>query len=120
MDLMSLGQRLDWGELKAFVSGVDNPNTLGLLASQARNAEPQLPTLFAAVALSQKPAEVAAYVNDFSQTGLKDLGASLHFGEGGVNADVSFRYPVSSWRLGCGVRRRQQQLQAREFTRRAR
>jgi hypothetical protein len=85
MDLMSLGQRLDWGELKAFVSGVDNPNTLGLLASQARNAEPQLPTLFAAVALSQKPAEVAAYVNDFSQTGLKDLGASLHFGEGGVD-----------------------------------
>jgi hypothetical protein len=85
MDLMSLGQRLDWGELKSFVSGVDNPSTLALLAGQARNAEAQLPTLFAAVALSQKPAEVSAYLNDFSQTGLKDLGASLHYGQGGLD-----------------------------------
>jgi hypothetical protein len=85
MDLMSLGQRLNWGELKAFVSGVDNPNTLALLAGQARNAEAQLPTLFAAVALSQKPDAVAAYVNDFSQTGLKDVGASLHYGQDGLD-----------------------------------
>jgi hypothetical protein len=85
MDLMSLGQRLDWGELKSFVSGVDDPHTLALLAGQARNAGAQLPTLFAAVVLSQKPAEVTAYLEDFSQTGLKDLGASLHYGEGGVD-----------------------------------
>jgi len=85
MDLLSLGQRLDWGELKSFVSGVDDPKTLALLASQARNVQAQLPTLFAVLALSGRPAEVAAYLNDFSQTGLNDLGASLHFGEGGVN-----------------------------------
>ena len=35
--------------------------------------------------LSGKPAQVAAYLMNFSQTGLKDLGASLRFGAGGVN-----------------------------------
>jgi hypothetical protein len=85
MDVMSLGQRLDWGQLKVFVSGIEDPATLALLAAQARNAGPQLPAFFAAVALSQKPAEVAAYVNDFSQTGLNDLAASLRYGEGGLN-----------------------------------
>jgi hypothetical protein len=85
MDLISLGQRLDWGELKAFVNDVDDPRTLALLTTQARNAGTHLPTLFAAVTLSQKPAEVVAYLNEFSKTGLTDLGASLHFGEGGLD-----------------------------------
>jgi hypothetical protein len=85
MDILSLGQRLDWGQLRAFVSGIDDARTLALLTTQVRNAQTNLPTLFAVVALSQKPAAVASYVNDFSQTGLADLGASLHFGEGGVD-----------------------------------
>jgi len=84
MDLMSLGQRLNWGQLTAFVSGIEDPSTLALLAMEARNAGAQWPALFAAVVLSQKPDQVAAYVNDFSQTGLKDLSASLRYGEGGV------------------------------------
>jgi len=85
MDLMSLGQRFNWGELTAFVSGIGDPQTLALLAGQARNAGTNLPALFAAVALSQKPAEVASYVNDFTQTGLNDLGASLAYGQGGLD-----------------------------------
>jgi hypothetical protein len=85
MDIMSLGQRLNWGQLTAFVSGIEDPPTLALLAGQARNAGAQLPALFAAVVLSQKPDQVAAYVHDFSQSGLKDLAASLRFGEGGVD-----------------------------------
>jgi len=85
MDLMSLGQRLNWGQLTAFVSEIPDPHTLSLLADQARNAGAEWPTLFAAVVLSQKPEQVAAYVNDFSQTGLKDLGGSLRYGEGGLD-----------------------------------
>ena len=85
MDLMSLGQRLNWGELTAFVSGLDDPQTLALLSGQMRNAGAQLPVLFAAVTLSQKPAAVANYLTEFSQTGLNDLAASLRYGEGGVD-----------------------------------
>jgi hypothetical protein len=85
IDLMSLGQRLNWGQLKAFVSGIEDPHTLALLAGQARNAGTDWPILFSAVVLSQEPDKVAAYVEDFSQTGLGDLGASLRYGEGGLD-----------------------------------
>ena len=84
MDLLSLGQRLDWGQLKDFVAGIEDPHTLALLADQARNAGTEWPTLFAAVVLSQEPARVASYVDDFSRTGLNDLGTSLRYGEGGL------------------------------------
>ena len=85
MDLMSLGQRLNGGQLAAFVGPIKDPSTLALLAGQARNAGAQWPALFAAVVLSKEPEQVAAYLNDFSQTGLHDLTASLRDGEGGVD-----------------------------------
>ena len=85
MDVMSLGQRFNWGQLMAFVERIDDAETLRLLVNQVRKADAQLPALFSAVQLSGKPAEVAKYLMNFSQTGLKDLGASLRFGAGGVN-----------------------------------
>jgi len=84
MDLMSLGQRLNWGQLTAFVSQIQNPHALGVLADEMRNAGAQMPVLFSAVVLSGKPDEVAKYITDFSKTGFGDLGASLRYGEGGL------------------------------------
>jgi hypothetical protein len=85
MDLMSLGQRLSWGQLAAFVGRINDPPTLALLAGQMRNAGPQLPEVFAAVVVSGKPDRVAAYLNDFNQTGLQDLSGSLREGRGGLD-----------------------------------
>ncbi|HEX3988172.1 MAG TPA: hypothetical protein VHZ30_01995 [Verrucomicrobiae bacterium] len=85
MDMMSLGQRFDWEQLKSFVTNIDDPRTLDLLAEQARNAGDDLPVLFAAVALSQNPARVAAYINNFSETGLHDMGIALRYGAGGID-----------------------------------
>jgi hypothetical protein len=85
LDLMSLGQRFNWGELVGFVGQIQDPETLRLLADLVRKSEGQLPVIFAAAQLSGKPAQVAAYLMNFSRTGLKDLGASLRFGAGGVN-----------------------------------
>jgi hypothetical protein len=84
MDFMSLGERFDWDQMVAFVSQIPDTGTLHQLAGEARNAGTQLPVLFAAVELSGKPAAVAGYLARFSQTGLKDLGAGLHYGAGGV------------------------------------
>ena len=84
MDFMSLGERFDWDQLVAFVAQIPDTGTLHQLAGQARNAGTQLPVLFAAVELSGKPVAVAGYLGKFSQTGLKDLGAGLHYGAGGV------------------------------------
>src|SRR5882762_4935437 len=85
MDLMSLGQRFNWGQLVVFVRQIEDAGTLDLLANLARKADRHLPVLFSAIVLSGQPAAVARYVSNFSQTGLKDLGASLRFGAGGLN-----------------------------------
>ncbi|HTV63360.1 MAG TPA: hypothetical protein VMH30_12400 [Verrucomicrobiae bacterium] len=85
MDFLSLGQRFNWDQLTAFVAGVPDADTLDQLADQARNADQQMPVLFAAVVLSGHPAEVSDYVAKFPDTGLSDLGASLQYGAGGVS-----------------------------------
>ena len=85
LDLMSLGQRFNWGQLVEFVGQIQDPETLRLLTNLVRQSEGQEPVLFAAVVLSGKPAQVASYLMRFSRTGRADLGASLRFGAGGVN-----------------------------------
>ncbi|HEV2694924.1 MAG TPA: hypothetical protein VG347_18670 [Verrucomicrobiae bacterium] len=85
MDLLSLGQRLNWDQLTAFVAHVSDAETLHRLAEEARNASDKLPVLFAAVVLSEKPVAVTDYLAKFKDTGWADLRASLQFGVGGVN-----------------------------------
>ncbi len=89
LDLMSLGQRFNWGQLVAFTGGIEDIETLQLLSDQTRKAGAQLPVLFSVVELSGKPAGVAKYLLNFSQTGLADAGASLRFGAGGISELLS-------------------------------
>jgi hypothetical protein len=84
LDLMSLGQRFNWGQLVAFVERISDAETLRLQANLVRRSERQLPILFSAVQLSGNPAGVARYLTSFSQTGMSDLSTSLRFGAGGV------------------------------------
>jgi hypothetical protein len=103
MDFMSLGERFNWDQLVAFVAPIQDAGTLHQLAGQARNAGEQLPVLFAAVQLSGEPADVARYVATFSDTGLKDLGAGLDYGAGGVRElvqrDQRFYNSDLRWRV---------------------
>ncbi len=85
MDLLSLGERFDWDQLESFTRNIPEAGTLHVVAEEARNAGGQLPVLFAAVELSQAPEPLAAYLDNFSQTGLNDVGAALRYGAGGVN-----------------------------------
>jgi hypothetical protein len=110
MDMLSLGERLNWSQLSLFVHKVEEPKSLRVLANSARQNEPQLPVLFSALALGGNPDRVAGYLEKFSQTGIKDLGASLRFGSGGIDellrrnqrlyvsgavASISAKYPLS-------------------------
>lgn len=85
LDFMSLGQRLNWSQLAALVSIIEDTRTLRLFGERLRKNEEQLPVLFSVIMLSRKPAEVAQYLTQYSQTGLDELGSTLRFGEGGVN-----------------------------------
>jgi hypothetical protein len=85
MDALSLGQRLDWPRLVIFTGRISDPQILASLAGSVRQAGDQWPVLFSAVKTSQKPGEVAQYLSNFSQTGLRDLATSERFGAGGVD-----------------------------------
>jgi hypothetical protein len=85
LDLMSLGQRLNWGQLVEFVGPIEEPETLRLQSNLARRAGAELPVLFSAVQLTGNPKGVAKYLMNFSQTGLEDVRGSLRYGAGGVN-----------------------------------
>ena len=100
LDLMSLGQRLNWGQLTEFVGEIQDPETLRLLAALIRKSDTPLPVLFAAVELSNKPGLVAGYCTRFGQTGMGDLATSLRFGTGSVEELLqrNQRVYVSSWR----------------------
>ncbi len=96
LDLLSLGQRFNWTQLSVFVEQIPDPKTLRQLGNIARKSEEQLAVLFSAVELSGNPAGVANYVMIYSQTGLKDLGASLRFGAGGVSELLKRRQQLYS------------------------
>ncbi|HZR16324.1 MAG TPA: hypothetical protein VFE51_03275 [Verrucomicrobiae bacterium] len=85
LDFMSLGQRFNWGQLVTFVQNMPDPETLRLEGDLVRRSASQLPVLFAVVELSGRPADVAHYLMDFSQTGITDLGRALAYGAGGLN-----------------------------------
>jgi hypothetical protein len=85
LDLMSLGQRFNWGQLAVFVRNIPDTETLRLEGNLVRRAADQLPVLFSAVELSKQPSSVAHYLMNFSQTGIKDLGQSLRYGAGGLS-----------------------------------
>lgn len=84
MNLLSLGQRLNWDQFVEFVGEIPNAETLHKLADEARSAGEKFPVLFAGVELSGQPSAVANYLNKFPQSGLADLTASLDSGAGGV------------------------------------
>ncbi len=85
MDILSLGQRFNWGQLVTFVGQIEDAETLRLQANLVRKAGKQLPILFSAVQLSANPSGVAKYLVTYDKTGLDDLGASLRYGAGGLN-----------------------------------
>jgi len=84
LDLMSLGQRFNWGQFVVFVRDIPDPENLRLQGNLLRRVDGQIPVLFSAVVLSGQPEQVGKYLMTFSQTGITDLGTTLRFGAGGL------------------------------------
>jgi hypothetical protein len=84
MDLMTLGQRFNWGQLAQFVEPIQDVETLRELSDLVRRGE-SVPVIYSAVCLTGNAAGVAQYLTTFGATGLSDLRVSLAYGTGGVN-----------------------------------
>ena len=84
MDLLSLGQRFNWGQLAMFIEQIQDTETLRMLAERIQKGE-GVPVIYAAVCLTGNAAGVAKYLNNFGESGLDDLRVSLAYNAGGLN-----------------------------------
>ena len=82
LDFMSLGQRMNWGQIAVFADRIDDAETLRTLSSRIRQDETNLPHIFSAVMLSTNSSSLAAYIREFNKTGLEDVSRSLRYGRG--------------------------------------
>ena len=102
LDLMSFGQRLNWGQLTAFVRDVQQPETLRLLAAMTRKTEGDLPALYAAAYLSKNPEGLTRYLMTFSKSGFQDVREAMRLNAGGLRLLLDrnqrlHRSPLDTW-----------------------
>ena len=95
IDLLSLGRRLDWGQLSALLQRADSVKTVGEYAHLARVAPDQLPLIYSAALFSDSADRVATYVIRFGKSGLEDLKLALGFGQGAVKQLLLQQVPVN-------------------------
>ena len=101
LDLMSLGQRFNWGQLVAFTRQIQDPEALRLLAIQVRDRRRQLPVIFAATELSGKPGQVADYLMKLQPDRPEGFGRQSPLWGGGGERAVAAQPAVAR----CGPRR---------------
>ncbi|HSY54802.1 MAG TPA: hypothetical protein VK785_10165, partial [Opitutaceae bacterium] len=84
LDLLSLGKRLDWGQLSELLSRTDGTKTVGEYAHLARVAPGQLPIIYSAALFSDSADRVASYLIQYGESGAGDLRLALGAGQGAV------------------------------------
>lgn len=95
IDLLSLGRRLDWGQLAEFLRRTDSAKTVGEYAHLARVAPDQFPLIYSAALFSDSADRVAAYLFEFGKAGLDDLWLAIGHGQGAVRQLLLRQVPVN-------------------------
>ena len=95
IDLLSLGRRLDWGQLAELLRRTDGLKTVSEYAHLARVAPDQLPLIYAAALFSDSGDRVASYLIQYGKAGLEDLTLALTFGQGAVRQLLLRQVPVN-------------------------
>ena len=85
LSLLSLGVRLNWGQLTELVGLLETPEALHATAEGLRKADAaRLPLFYSVALISGKPAETAAYVKRHEETGWESLYFALQAGRGAL------------------------------------
>lgn len=95
LDLLSLGRRLDWGQLSELLGRTNSTKTVGEYAHLARVAPDQLPLIYTAALFSDSADRVASYLIQFGKTGAEDLHLALASGQGAVQQLLLRQVPVN-------------------------
>src|SRR6185436_9811955 len=81
LDLLTLANRLSWGQLVELLGTLENRQTLATLADIARARPSDFPMLYAGALLSRGPQPVVDYVVRYGEAGVGDVRQALRFGE---------------------------------------
>ncbi|HXB02895.1 MAG TPA: hypothetical protein VNV15_08780 [Opitutaceae bacterium] len=95
LDLLSLGKRLDWGQLSELLSRTDSTKTVGEYAHLARVAPGQLPLIYSTALFSDSADSVASYLIQYGESGAADLRLALGAGQGAVRQLLLRQVPVN-------------------------
>ncbi len=95
LDLLSLGQRLNWIQLSELLRMTNSTKTVGEYAHLARLAADNLAVLYTAGLFSNSADKVATYLIQFGKNGLEDLRQALSSGQGAVQQLLAHQVPVN-------------------------
>src|SRR5688500_113673 len=95
VNLLSLGLRLDWGQMAELIRRTASTKTVGEYAHLARVAPDQLPLIYSAALFSDSADRAAAYLIEFGKSGLEDLKLALTYGQGAAHQLLMRKVPVN-------------------------
>jgi hypothetical protein len=94
-DLLSVGRRLDWGQLTEWLRMCPNAATLGEFAHLLKVASDRTAVLYSASVVTGMPREVMRYAMTFGSAGVDGIAESLRHGEGAVRQLLLRQVPVN-------------------------
>jgi len=84
MDLISLGNRMNWAQLTSFMAVVEDVDVMRDAANLMRREKERWPVLVAVMIQQGRAAAVTGYLLDHAKTGQKDLRFAARHGRGSV------------------------------------
>ncbi len=95
IDLLSLGQRLNWIQLCELLRRTEDSKTVSEYAHLARVAPDQLALIYTAALFSDSADNVATYLIQYGKAGIEDLQLALTLGQGAVRQLLLRQVPVN-------------------------
>ncbi|HVZ65205.1 MAG TPA: hypothetical protein VG936_11585 [Lacunisphaera sp.] len=95
LDILALGQRLNWIQLSELLRTTGSLGTVGQFAHLARIAPEHLSVIYTAALMARSADSVAHYLITFGRPGAEQLQLALSFGQGAVQQLVARQVPVT-------------------------
>jgi hypothetical protein len=95
IDLLSLGQRLDWMQLTELLRRTQDTGTVSQYAHLSRVAPDQVPLIYTAALFSNSADLVARYLLEYGSAGVEDLKVAIAHGQGAAALLLERQVPLN-------------------------
>jgi hypothetical protein len=95
LDILTLGQRLNWVQLSELLRTTGSLGTVGQFAHLARIAPEHLSVIYTAALMTRSADSVAHYLITYGRPGAEQLQLALSYGQGAIEQLVQRQVPVT-------------------------